>query len=235
MKRLSAFIVCAAVMGGVAAVSAGPAKPAPVKTVELGLAGNFAVLSGAGQITNIDASIINGDLGSYPIATPASGFPPGLVNGNTHFGDVTAEIGQAYLTIAYYDAAGRAPTAPTLTDAQNLAGQTFHPGVYKSNTSLQITGGDVTLNGKGVYIFQMGSTLTVNNVARVILSGGAEAKNVFWQVGSSASLFSGSEFKGTILANTSITLNNGAGATMIGRALARSGNVTLNFSTITRP
>ena len=241
MKYFSGLVICATIILG-AAVAAAP-KPAPVvvKTVDLGLAANFAVLAGT-QVTNTaSATVINGDLGEWPIAVVPTGFTfsvspgPGVLNGNRHIGNVTAEVAKAYLTIAYYDAAGRSPTAPTLTSAQNLAGLTFKPGVYKSNTSLNITGGDVTLNGRGIYIFQMGSALTVNTVARVLLTGGALASEIFWQVGSSASLFTGSEFKGTILANTSITLNNGPGTTMVGRALARSGNVTLDFSTITRP
>ncbi|MEQ1908514.1 MAG: ice-binding family protein [Vicinamibacterales bacterium] len=241
MKNFIGLIVCATVTLGGAVSAQGPPRAVQVKTVDLGLAARFAVLAGT-QVTNTaSATVINGDLGEWPIAVVPTGFTfsvtpgPGIVRGSRHIGTVTAEVAKAYLTIAYYDAAGRPPTAPTLVSAQNLAGLTFHPGVYKSNTSLNITGGDVTLNGRGVYIFQMGSALTVNTVARVLLTGGAVASDVFWQVGSSASLFSNSEFKGTILANTSITLNNGPGATMVGRALARSGNVTLNFSTITRP
>lgn len=227
MKRLSAFVLCASVMFGVVVAAA----PSPtVRAIDLRRAARFAVLAGQG-VTNTDATIIKGDLGTWPLATAPTGFPPGVVNGTIHVADTAAENAQASLTIAYNDARGRPTVVPTI--AGNLAGLTFTPGVYKSTSTLQITGGDVTLAGNGVYIFQIASGLTVNSTARVLLKGGAQAANVFWQVGSSATLGTYSVFKGTILALTSITI--ATGATMDGRALARNGNVTLDFNTITVP
>ena len=143
-----------------------------------------------------------------------------------------AHLAQSALTVAYYDAATR--QSPTLLgDAENLAGKTLTPGLYKSNSSLQITGGDVTLSGNGVYIFQIGSTLTLATGARVLLSRGATAANVFWQVGSSATLGTNSVFAGTIMAYASITIDTAA--TLNGRALARTAAVTLDSNAVTRP
>jgi hypothetical protein len=147
-------------------------------------------------------------------------------------GDPAAAQAQLDLTTAYNDAAGR--TVGAITVAGNLGGQTLTPGLYKSTSSLEISSGDLTLDAQGdanaVFIFQMGSTLTTTSSRQVILSGGAKAANIFWQVGSSATLGTGSVFKGNILALTSITLTTGA--TLQGRALARNGAVTLDSNTV---
>jgi len=149
-----------------------------------------------------------------------------------HAGDPAAAQAQIDLTTAYNDAAGRSVGAVTV--AGNLGGQTLTPGLYKSTSSLEISSGDLTLDAQGdanaVFIFQMASTLTTTS-RQVILSGSAQAANVFWQVGSSATLGTTSVFKGNILAITSITL--ATGATLDGRALARNGAVTLDTNTIT--
>jgi hypothetical protein len=133
----------------------------------------------------------------------------------------------AALTIAYNDAAGR--TLAPVTVAGNLGGMTLAPGLYKSTSSLAISSGDLTLDAQGdanaVFIFQMASTLTTTPARAVILIGGAKAANIFWQVGSSATLGTTSSFQGTIMADQSITLNTGA--TLSGRALARIGAVSL--------
>src|SRR5207249_106767 len=161
-----------------------------------------------------------------------TGFLPGIVNGTIHAGDPAAAQAQLALTTAYNDAAGR--TVGAITVAGNLGGQTLTPGLYKSTSSLEISSGDLTLDAQGdanaVFIFQMGSTLTTTVGRQVILSGGARAANVFWQVGSSATLGTGSVFKGNILALASITVTTGAAVE--GRLLARTAAVTLNSNVI---
>src|SRR5436309_3193290 len=203
------------------------AGPAPLA---LRAAGTFAVLAGS-TVTNTGVTTINGDLGLSP-GTAVTGFPPGTVNGTIHAGDPAAAQAQLALTTAYNDAAGR--TVGAITIAGNLGGRTLTPGLYKSTSSLEISSGDLTLDAQGdtnaVFIFQMASTLTTTSARQVILSGGAKAANVFWQVGSSATLGTGSVFKGNILALASITVTTGA--TVEGRLLARTGAVTLDSNII---
>jgi ABC-type Fe2+-enterobactin transport system substrate-binding protein len=121
--------------------------------------------------------------------------------------------------------------------AGNLGGQTLTPGLYKSTSSLSISSGDLTLDAQGdgaaVFIFQMASTLTTTAGRQVTLANGARSANVYWQVGTSATLGTTSAFQGTILADQAITLNNGA--TLNGRALARIAAVALDSNTIVRP
>jgi hypothetical protein len=147
-------------------------------------------------------------------------------------GDAAASEAQTNLTSAYNDAAGR--TLGAVIVAGNLGGQTLAPGLYKSTSSLAISAGDLTLDAQGqtnaVWIFQMASTLTTTSGRQVILSGGAKAANIFWQVGSSATLGTTSVFKGNILAMTAITLQTGAA--LEGRALARNGGVALDSNSI---
>ena len=201
--------------------------------VVLSSAATFAVLAGS-TVTSSGATTVNGDLGVSP-GTAVTGFPPGLVNGTTHAGDGAAAQAQLDLTTAYNDAAGR--TVGAVTVAGNLGGLTLPPGLYKSTSSLEISSGDLTLdaqgNGNAVFIFQMASTLTTTAGRQVILSGGAKAANIFWQVGSSATLGTTSVFKGTIMADQSITLTTGA--TLDGRALARIAAVTQQANIITIP
>jgi hypothetical protein len=148
---------------------------------------------------------------------------------------------QAALTVAYNDLAGRTAPAPILLTlpspaAPDIGGQTLAPGIYKSNTSLGITG-TVTLDGGGdpnaVWIFQIASTLITASNSNVVLAGGASAHNIFWQVGSSATLGTGSTLNGSILALASVTLTTGA--TLNGRALASTAAVTLDTNTVTIP
>ena len=202
--------------------------PAP-----LGSANAFAVLAGS-TVTNTGPSILNGDLGVSP-GTAVTGFPPGTVNGTIHAADSAAAQAKLDLTTAYNDAAGRS-TSP-ISVSGNLGGQTLPPGLYKSTSSLAISSGDLTLDAQGdanaVFIFQMASTLTTTVGRQVILSGGAKAANVFWQVGTSATLGTNSVFQGNILADQSITLTTGA--TLNGRALTRIGAVALDSNAITTP
>jgi hypothetical protein len=197
--------------------------------VVLGSAASAAVLSGT-TVTNTGLTIINGNLGVWP-GTAISGFGPGVVNGTVHAGDLAAQYAQGSLTIAYNDAAARTSTA-IVALAGDISGLTLAPGLFKSTSSLSLSG-TVTLHGRGVYIFQIASGLTVGNGGTVVLSGGATSDKVFWQVGSSATLGTTADFKGTILALTSISLDTGA--TLDGRALAEHGAVTLNANDVTVP
>ena len=201
--------------------------------VGLGTAGSYAVLAGS-TVTNTGPSVISGNLGVSP-GTAVTGFPPGTVNSGTiHAADAAAGDAQADLTTAYNDAAGRVKSASI--GGFIGAGHTFAPGVYNATSSLDV-GGSLTLDAQGdpnaVFIFQAGSTLGTDTGTTIRLTNGAQACNVFWQVGSSATLATGSTFQGTILALTSITVQTGD--TITGRALARNGAVTLDDDTITAP
>ena len=202
-------------------------------TVNLGRSAPFAILAGS-TVTNTGPTIVIGDLGVSP-GTALTGFLPGRLVGTRHLGDPTAALAEGDLTVAYNDAAGRTRCPVSL--AGNLGGLTLPPGLYKSTSSLAISSGDLHLDGRGdsnaVFIFQMASTLTTTVGRRVILQNGARSSNVFWQVGSSATLGTGSVFKGTILAYQAITLNTGA--TLDGRALARVAAVALDSNSVTRP
>ena len=203
-------------------------------TVDLGTAGSYAVLAGS-TVTNTGPSVISGDLGVSP-GTAVTGFggaPNGtVINGSIHAGDAAAASAQAALTTAYNDAAGRVKTMsiPGFIGA----GHTLGPGVYNATSSLDV-GGTLTLNGdsSAVFIFQASSTLVTDTGTTIKLAGGAQACNVFWQVGSSATLNSGSTFVGTVLASTAISV--GTGDTIMGRVLASTAAVTLDDDTITAP
>jgi hypothetical protein len=228
--RFFGAMVMAVSMAVPAAIAVSPA------TVNLGSAANFVVLAGA-TVTNVASvgTIVNGDIGSGP-GTAVTGFPPGLVTGTIHAGDSVADAAELDLTTAYNDAAGRVTPAP-VTVAGNIGGQTLAPGLYKSTSSLEISSGDLTLDAGGdssaVWIFQMASTLTTTEGRMVILTNSAQAGNIFWQVGSSATIGTNSVFYGTIMADQSITLVTGA--TLNGRALARIGAVTLDSNNVTKP
>ena len=206
-------------------------------SVALGSAGNFAVLAGS-TVTSTGGTTVAGDLGVWAgtAVTGFAGIPPGgpgTVNGAIHAGDPVAQTAQGDLTTAYNDAAGRT-LAPVDVANADLGGRTLAPGLYKSSGTLAITG-NLTLDAQGdpnaVFIFQIASSLNTAAGSQVILSGGANAANIYWQVGSSATVGTTTVFKGNILADQSISL--ATGATLDGRALARIGAVTLDASTIT--
>ena len=199
-------------------------------TVSLGSAATFEVLAGT-TVTTIPTTTINGDLGVSP-GNMVTGAP--IVNGTIYTNTPgLAATAQGDLTTAYNDAAGR--TIGAVSVAGNLGGQTLAPGLYKSVAGLEVTSGDLTLDAQGdanaVFIFQMATTLVTTVGRQVILSGGAQPSNIFWQVGSSATLNSNCSVSGNILALTTITL--GTGATLNGRAMARNGDVTLLANTVT--
>jgi hypothetical protein len=196
----------------------------------LGSAANFAVLA-ATTVTNTGSTVLTGDLGVSP-GTAVTGFPPGT-SGTVHPGDAVAATAQTDLTAAYNNAAGQPPTT---TGLSAIANQTLTPGVYNASSSLLVNG-TVILDGQGdqnaVFIFQMGSTLTTASASGIELINGAQPCNVFWQVGSSATLGTGSTFAGTILAQASITVTTGD--TVAGSMLARTGAVTLDDDTVSAP
>jgi hypothetical protein len=208
-------------------VSGTRANPLPVN---LGTAANFAVLACTG-VTNTGTSMINGNLGVSP-AGAISGFPPGIAHGTIHLNDGAASLAQTDLTAAYNDAAGRTP----VTIATELGGTSPVPGVYNTASGTFGITGTLTLNGdaNAIWIFQAASTLDAATSSQVVLSGGAQASNVFWTVGSSATILgAGSNFKGSILAQTSITVNGGA--ILEGRALAQTGAITLDTNKVAIP
>jgi hypothetical protein len=197
--------------------------------VPLGTAANFAVLA-ASTITNTGATTINGDLGLSP-GTSVTGFPPGQVNGTVYTADAVAVQAQNDLTVAYNNAATQPVTATIGTE---LGGTTETPGVYNSAAGTFGITGTLTLDAQGnpnaVFIFQAASTLITASASNVVLVNGAQASNVFWVVGSSATLGTNSTLQGNILALASITVTTGT--TIDGRALARNGAVTLDTNTI---
>jgi len=198
----------------------------------LGTATSFAVLAGAG-ITNTGATTTTGDMGTFP-TTSETGFGPGAnavtFNGGSvnHAGDAVTQGAKNDLVTAYTDAANETPC----TVLGTLTGQNLTPGTYCFSSSAALTG-PLTLTGFGVYVFQIGSSLTTASASTVLLAGGAQACGVYWQVTSDATFGTNSTFQGTVMALSSITMTTGM--TLIGRALARNGAVTMDTNTITRP
>jgi Ice-binding-like len=190
----------------------------------LGSAANFAVLGGQ-SVTCLGPSVIVGDVGVSP-GTSITGFPPctGTIAATT-----VAAQAQTDALLAYNDLAGATcPAAHNLTGT-DLGTLTLKPGVYCFDSSAQLTG-TLNLSGAGVYIFQIGSTITTASASSVVMAGGAVCGNVFWQVGSSATLGTTTAFAGNILALDSITMNTGA--TLDGRAIALTAGVTMDTNRV---
>jgi hypothetical protein len=247
-KNLAGIALAGNYVWSFTTIAAAVAGPAPV---DLGTAGNFVILAKTG-VTTTGTTAVVGDVGVSPIAAasmtgfsliadPANTFSTSsLVTGKLYAADyatptpavLTAAIGD--MQTAYSDAAGR--TTPDFTElgAGNISGLTLVPGLYKWGTGVLITNSGVTLSGgaNDVWILQIAGDLIVNNSAIVTLVGGAQAKNIFWQVSGQANLGTASDFKGIILSQTLISLNTGA--VMNGRALAQTA-VTLNATAITAP
>ena len=203
--------------------------------IDLGAAGSFAVLAGS-AVTNTGPTYVYGNLGLTP-GSAVTGFPPGIVvpPGIEDVDNGAAIVAQNALTTAYDSAMGQ-PCTTNLTGS-DLGGLTLTPGVYCFNSSAQLTG-TLTLNAEGdpnaQFVFQIGSTLTTASSSMVDFintSGGLPDPNLFWQVGSSATLGTGTDFSGNILAETSITLTTGANIAC-GSALAQNGAVTMDDNVV---
>lgn len=203
--------------------------------ISLASAADFAVLAGS-TVTNTGPTIITGADVALSPGSAVTGFPPGTLTPPAvmHVTDTTAAQAQVDLTTAYIYTAGLPGGAVLPGD---MSGLTFAPGLYKTSSTVKLSAGNVTLDAQGdvnaVFIFQVASTLTTIAGTQVVLAGGAQARNVFWQTGSSATLGTNSIFKGTIMALQSITLKTGA--TLQGRAFARNGAVTLDSNPVNAP
>ncbi len=214
-------------------VCAGLALQTRADTFQLGSAESFAVLGGS-TVTNTNPTTIFGDVGVWS-GGAITGFPPGIVTGGTmHTGDAVAQQAQGDLTTAYLKFANL-PFDEDLT-GQGLGGMTLTPGVYRFSSSAHLTG-DLTFDGDGdpnaFFVIQVGSELiTASNSSVNVING--SASNVIWVVGSSATLGTGTEFAGNLLALTSITLNT-ASSIVNGRALAINGAVTMDNNNIIIP
>jgi hypothetical protein len=212
-----------ALISCIACVAAPAAAQASL--VNLATAHDFVVLAGS-TATNTGPSVLNGGLGVSP-GTALTGFGlPAVVNGATHAADGVAAQAQLDLTTAYNVAAGQ-PVTSDLTGI-DLGNQVLKAGAYRFSSSAQLTG-PLTLDAEGdanaQFVFMIGTSLTTASASSVVLVNGANPCNVYWQVGSSATLGTTTAFQGNIMALASISLNNAA--TVIGRLLARNGAVTL--------
>jgi type VI secretion system secreted protein VgrG len=219
-------IVCLGVVLALGTATVARAQTAPA----LGGAQSFAVL-GSSTVTNTGSSVISGNVGASPGGS-ITGFPPGVVvNGTIHAGNATSLAARTSATAAYTTLAGQSCTQDL--SGQDLGGLTLTPGVYCFSGTAQLTG-TLTLNAQGnasaVFIFKIGSALTTASGSRVLVTNGGSLCNLFWQVGSSATLGTSTSFAGNIIALASVTVTTGASLT--GRALALNGAVTLDTNSI---
>jgi type VI secretion system secreted protein VgrG len=223
--RLIGFVLVVALMAAHRTLAAGPAP------IDLGTCSHFAILATA-TVTATGGGIVNGDVGLSPAGS--QGITAGHINGTIYNGGAIAAQAQADLTAAII-AAMPAQLPGGINAGADLSGQTLVAGVYQSPSGAYLISGSLTLNGgpDDVWVFQMASSLTVASGCQIILTGGAQAKNIFWQVGSSATLGTSSVFKGTIMAYASITMESTS--TLDGRALAQVGAVTFNGSSNSLP
>ncbi|HXC06627.1 MAG TPA: ice-binding family protein [Bacteroidia bacterium] len=243
IKSLALLFSAAVIIAGCSKNTVGPSSTGTTVVIPLqhtiqspvAMAGTstFAILGGS-AISSTGATTITGDLGLSP-GTSIGGFPPGILTGTQHINDPIANQAKLDLTAAYNDAAGRTCT-DIVTLSGNIGGLTLTPGLYKSTSSLAISSGNLTFDAKGnanaVFIIQIASTLTTTSGRQVILSGGASASNIYWQVGSSATFGTTSVFKGTVMAMQSITFDTGA--SLNGRALARTGAIVMAGNAIVK-
>lgn len=224
-------------------------KVVPIQTtvqasVNLQSTTSFVILAGS-LISNVPTSAITGNIGISPAARSfITGFGLTEVTGNIYAADDVSPVGTSAmlsaakgdLTTAYNDAAGRTATDIVLLSG-NMGGLTLTPGLYKSSGSLEISSGKLTFDANGntnaVFIIQIATTLNTSAGTQIVLSGGAKASNIFWQVGTSATLGTSSIFRGTIMADQSISLNTGANVE--GRLLARIAAINLKGNTVVRP
>ena len=218
-------------------------KKIPQSVVNLGVAGSFVILSKSG-ITDVPSSVITGDIGTSPITGAAIGVPCTEVIGTIYTvnaaGPFCRVVSPSRLTTAvgnmqtaYTDAAGRSTPDFVNLGAGNIGGKTLAPGLYKW-TSAVIIPTNITISGgpDDVWIFQVAGTLNMSSAVKIILSGGAQAKNIFWQAAGAVTLGTTSHFEGIILAQTGINMKTGA--TINGRLLAQTA-VTLQMNAVTRP
>ena len=244
LKPASAGLVAALILTGQAGTlfAAGPAA------VNLRSTARFTVLAGA-AVTTTGGGLINGDVGASPISGSAIHVTQAQVNGTIYAVDAAGPAGSVIapallstamgdLTSAINDAAGRpaATASPFLNPgAGNIGGLTLYPGLYTFGGTASITGSDVTLSGgpNDVWIFQVAKDLEEGNSIQIILAGGAQARNIFWQVGTSATIGTSAVFKGTILANQAVTMDTSS--SVDGRALAFNAGVTFDGTVGTLP
>lgn len=200
--------------------------------VDLGTAATYGAL-GASAVTNTGPTVINGDLGVSP-GTSVTGFGVGLgtFTGTLHQTDAAAAQAQADTTTAFNTAASITPTESGISE---LSGLSLSPGVYAGGALALANGGSLTLAGSAnsVWVFQAASTLTIGSGSHILITGGASSCNVFWEVGSSATIGTTAQFQGTVMAMQSITATTGA--TIQGRLLARTAGVTLDSNVVTPP